>query len=766
MPEVIVGQPVTRVEALEKVTGVAVYGADVSLPGMLYAKVLRSPYAHARIKSIDISSALKAPGVRAVVTGEDLPGVLGGEAVKDMPFLAQGKVRYVGEPVAAVAAEDEAAAERALELIRVEYEELPAVLDPLEAMKDGAPLIHPELAKYQHIPAVKPVPGTNILSVDEFGKGDVEAGFAEADYIFEDTFTSHIVQHAPIEPHSVVAQVAPNGKITLWVPNDGPHRLRKDLSDALRIPLHRIRVISTYIGGGFGCKGGLKAEPVAIALALKANYRPVKLVLSREEVFEATIVRHATVITIKTGVKRDGTLVAREVRSVWDTGAYAEKGPTVCRQSTATSAGPYRIPHTRLVGYCVYTNKVIAGAYRGYGTPQVTWAYESQMDIIARKLGLDPLEFRLKNILREGDINATGQVAHSVGVEECLRRAAAAVSWEKQNRPRVTAEGKYRGVGIACAGKNTKTPSGSAAFIQLNQDGTANVLTSTVEIGQGAKTIFAQIAAEVLGIPVEKVEVSGPDTDLTPFDASTTSSRSTFHMGNAVKLAAEDIIRQLRQLAAAAWDCPVEQVTMARGQAEANGQVLTYQDIIKKHYGAGGSILGRGFFYPPEEKGSGMWSSPSVFWMYSAHAVEVEVDPETGLVEVVKLAAAQDVGRPINPLNCLQQVEGGGVHGVGTAVMEQLLIDSKGRVLNPNLHDYKIPTAMDAPQIEAIIVEAPHRDGPFGAKGIGEVVITPTMPAVANAIEDAIGVRIKDLPLTPEKILKALQEKGDIPQAS
>src|SRR3990170_1466523 len=367
--EALVGKPVTRVDALEKVSGAAVFGPDVKLVGMLYGKALRSPHAHARIVSINLDAVRKLPGVRAVVTGADMPGVLGGEAVKDMPFLAQGKVRYMGEPVAAVAAEDEATALKAIGLIEVVYDQLPVAADAMAALEKGA---------------------------------------RESDEVFEDEFSSQTVHHAPLEPHSAVAQVDVNGRIVVWGPNDSPHRLRKDLADALRMRLDKVRVVSTYVGGGFGGKGGLKAEPIAVALALKANHRPVKVVFTREEVFQATLVRHAAVVRIKTGVKRDGMLMAREVKIVWDTGAYAEKGPTVCSQATAAAAGPYRVPHVHLIGQCVYTNKAVAGAYRGYGTPQLAWAYESQMDIIAKKLGIDPLELRLRNILREGDVNPVG----------------------------------------------------------------------------------------------------------------------------------------------------------------------------------------------------------------------------------------------------------------------------------------------------------------------------------------------------------------------
>ena len=754
MPYKYVGHSLPRVDAKDKVTGAAIYGADVFLPRMLYARVLRSPHAHARIVSIDVSGAEALQGVVAVATGADVVGILGGEAMKDMPFLAIDKVRFVGEPVAAVAAENLDIAEEALGLIRVQYEELPPALDVELAMSKDSPIVHEDMDKYGRIGAVKLVPGTNICNQAETAYGDVEKGFAEADYVFEDTFRTHMVQHGQIEPHSVIAQLTPMGKLNLWVPNDGPHRLRKDLSDAMKIPINHIRVRSTYIGGGFGGKGGLKAEPVAVALARKTKHRPVKLVFTREEVFQASVVRHPTIIKVKTGVNKDGTLVAREISGIWDTGAYAEKGPTVVIQATAAAAGPYKIPHVRLKGYCVYTNKVIAGAYRGYGTNQVTWAYESQMDMIAERLDLDPLEFRLKNVLREGDSLPTGGPATSVGVAECLEKVAKEIGWERRNQL-----GPNRGIGIACTYKNTKTPSGSAAYMTLNGDGSLNVIVSAVEIGQGARTVFSQMAAEVLDIPMDKITVSSPDTDSTPYDASTTSSRATFHVGNAICMAAEDIKQQLLKIAAGIFDCSSEALVYKDGKiAGPEAEGLTYAQILGKVYGAGGVVMGRGFYYS-EAKGSGMWSAPSVYWMYGANAVEVEVDPQTGKIKILKMVIAHDVGQAINPVNCCQQMEGGVLHAMGIATTEEVRFD-KGRILNPNFHDYKMPTAMDAPEIVPIIVEAHHPEGPFGAKGIGEPVLNPTAAAIAQAVFMAIGVRVMDLPLSAEKIFRRLHDMG------
>lgn len=757
-----IGKSIPRVDAIEKVTGKSIYCDDLVFTNLLYGKVLRSKYAHAKILSINLKRAKKLPGVRAVVTGKDIP-VLGGEAIKDYLFIAIDKVRYIGEPIAAVAAIDEETAEKALDLIEVEYEELPVLLDPLDSIKQDAPLIHEKISSYKHIPVINPIKNSNICHHVKFLKGDVKRGFKESDFIFEDTFTTQMVQHGAIETHMAIAQVNPTGKITVWVNNDAPHRLRKDLADALEIPLKKLRIIlPPYMGAGFGGKGGLKVETLCIALALKTNYRPVKILLTREEEFTSSSVRHPSIIKIKTGVKKDGRLWAREVKVIFDTGAYAEKGPTVLQQSSVSSVGPYKIPNVKVEGYCVYTNKPIAGAYRGYGHPQVAWAYESQMDIIANKLMIDPAELRLKNVVEEGDISPTGrQILHSVGLKECIKKVAENVDWNKPSK-------KNRGKGIACGVKNTKTPSDSSAIVKISQDGSVEVLMSTVEIGQGANTIFSQIVSEELGVPLENVSISTPDTEVTPYDSSTTSSRSTFHMGNALKKAVIDTKRQLFEIASKILGVGIEDLRIGKGEIYAKknpDKRLTIENIINSRYRTGLDIIGHGSYCPIlslSNETKGMWSAPSIFWMYGCQAAEVEVDTETGKVKVLKVVAAHDVGKAINPLNCEGQIEGGVVHGIGPALFEEMVIGKKGEVLNSSFLDYKMPTALDIPEIVPIIVEAPHKDGPYGAKGIGEMTLVPTAPAIANAIYDAIGVRIKDLPITQEKLLRAILKKDNV----
>jgi len=751
---VTIGKSVPRIDALEKVTGRAMYIDDLKFSDVLYGKILRSPHAHAKIKRIDTSKAEALLGVRAVVTGKDAP-FRGGEAIRDHPFLAVGKVRCVGEVVAAVAADTKEIAEHAIGLIVVEYEPLAAVLDVMEAVKPSAPLIHEEMHAYAHMPVVTVVPHTNICAKFEFKQGDVEKGFRESDYVFEDTFRFPTGHHCQIEPFGAVAQVSVNGKITIWVANDAPHRLRKDIADAMGIPFENLRVICPpFMGGGFGGKGGLKVETVCIALAMHTNGRPVKIILDREEVFMASLMKHAAVATVKTGVKKDGKIVATHAKLYYDTGAYAEKGPTVTLHGCESGVGPYKVPNTLVEGYTVYTNNPVAGALRGYGLPQSSWAHESMIDMIADKLGIDQIEMRLKNALEEGSINPTrGDILTSVGLKECITKAAEAIEW---NKPRPL----NRGVGIACEYKATKTPSGSSAFVKVEQDGSASVITSAVEVGQGIKTILAQIASEELGIPMDRVIVTSPDTDYTPWDAYTTASRATFHMGNAVRNAAKDAKVQILALAAAALSVSAEDLEVSNGEIRLKGgdKKMTVAEAIRGKWKSGLTVLGRGTYYP-EIKGT-MFSARSIFYMYAAQAVDLEVDPETGKIKVHKVAAAHDVGKALNPMAVEGQIEGGVVQGLGTGLWEEVLYDENGKMLNPNFRDYRVPTAVDAPEIIPIIVEATHEEGPFGAKGIGEMTLVSTPTAVGNAIYNATGIRLKELPATPERLLKYLKARS------
>lgn len=758
-----VGKAVPRVEGVEKVTGRAVYSVDVELPGILYGAVLRSPLPHARIIEIDLSQAKNTRGVKTVVTGKDFPFNFGG-MIRDQPFLAIDRVRHVGEPVVAVAASTEAGAQEALEKIKVRYEELPAIFDPREALAEGALLIHENLGKYVHTGPYKSVPGTNICTILTYSLGDVEAGFAQSDELFEDEFYVHAVAHTPMETHAAVAQYIPaENNYIIWSSTDGPYRRAKELADALGISINQVRLISTYSGGGFGGKGAMVAEVIAVALARFSKGRPVKVVYSREEELTASQTRHAAYIKLKTGVKRDGSFTARKAELIWDNGAYASKGPDVANRGGLTIFGPYRIPNLELLSRLVYTNKEPAGAYRGYGTTQVTWACEVQMNMIAQKLKMDPLEIRLKNSYRDGDTYINGQVLHSVGLRETLERASREIGWgSPKPKPQGT---RFRGKGLAAMIKGTATPTESSCFIKVNPDGSITLLSSTVEIGAGEKTVLAQIAAETIGAPLASISVPNPDTSITPFDAGVTSSRTTYHMGNAVRLAGQEVRKKILELAGEILQTGPSRLSLSQATIfeEGVGERLTLKELLSKKFGGrGGGLLAAGRFSPA---GSSLLAAPggregmsSIFWMFATHAAEVEVDTKTGVVKVLKIAAAHDAGTAINPVGCEQQIEGGAIMGLSNTLFEEFKME-KGRILNDTLADYKVATIKDLPEIVSIIVETYHPEGPFGAKGIGEPAAACTAPAIANAIFDAVGIWMKGLPITPEKVLAALSQK-------
>jgi carbon-monoxide dehydrogenase large subunit len=766
MPHVTIGKSVPRLDVIEKVTGHAVFTADLELPRMLVGKVLRSTVPHARLKSIDVSRAARLPGVKAVVTGKDFPYTYN-LALRDQPFLAIDRVRYIGEPVAAVAAVDADTAQAALALIRVEYEELPALFDPFEAMRPEALLIHPDLGSYRHEPAFKPVPGTNICNHFKLRKGDVERGFAESDEIVEGSYYSHAIQHCALEPHAAVAQFDDSGRLFVSGTNQPPWFAVADLSLALGLPITKIRVQSPYLGGGFGGKHGLKSEPVAIALASRTRGRPVKVVYTREEVFTSTVLRGPVHTWIKSGVKRDGTLVARQTRVVWDTGGYADVGPLLCRNASYASTGPYVIPHQRIDGYCVYTNKPLSGAFRGYGVMEVGWAFESHTDVIAERLGLDRLEFRLRNALEEGSLSSTGQRLHSVGLKEALSRAAEAIGW-KEGAP---GDGGRRGKSIVCTYKQSHAPTTSSAFVKINDDGTVTLMTSTTEIGQGSKTVMAQIVAEELGVPLDTIDVVMADTSVTPPDRSTTSSRSTYHMGNAVRLAAVDARTRLLQAAADRLEASPDDLEIRDGRIAVRGvpdRSLAIRDAVAPRPGGRfGPVLGQGSFIPGGTTGldleTGQGGRVTSFWMFSAQAAEVAVDVETGRIDVLKFVSAHDVGKALHPQSCEGQIEGGVVTGLGSALMEEVKVVD-GRVVNPQFGGYRLPTACDVPPVVPILVEVPHEEGPYGAKGMGEAPTTGVAPAIGNAVAAAVGVRLTELPLTPEKVLRALRDKDGPPR--
>ncbi len=761
----VVGKSVARVDGKDKVTGRATYGYDLVLPNMVYGKVLFSTRPHAKIHLLNVEKARNHPGVLCVVTGEDAPWTWG-EAVKDTPFLANGKVRYVGEPIAAVAALDEDTAQAAVGLIEVEYEDLPAYLDAEEACAPGAFPIHEDYPNYRKEQFVNPhTSWPNICEHFKLRTGNVTQGFKESDLVLEERYRVPKIGHAAMEPHSAHAQVDPaSGRVTVWVANDAPFRALHILSEALGLPQEQIRLINPFQGGGFGSKGGLKVEPIAIALAYRTNGRPVRVKFNRPETFSSTITRHGATVTIKSGVRNDGTLMARQVTIYWGAGAYAEKSPTVCIRGSLPSPGPYRIPHVQVDGYAVYTNEAVAGAFRGYGIPQTAWACEQHTDELAKRLGIDPLEFRLKNIFVDGDLTYWGEKLQNVGLKETLLKATEGIGWGKASNGSFKRKGVKIGRGFACILKPTRTPTTSTALVTIDASGVATIMAGTVEIGQGCSTILSQIAAEELRIPFEMVRMHPLDTDVIPVDASTTSSRSTYHMGNAVRLAAIDAREKIAKMAAAALGSSDDNLKFSNGNVLLKAGppgVVSIAKLILDNLGTEGKVCGKGSYTFELGKdlnsNDGHSEHASAFYMYATQAAEVAVDEETGRVRLMRVVAAHDVGKAINPASCVGQIEGGLVMGIGAALHEELIVDRKGKIRNPSFLDYHLLTSLDVPEMTCIIVECPEPLGPYGAKGLGEPGLAPTPAAIGNAVANALGTRIYDLPLTIERVYWAIQ---------
>ena len=760
-----VGKPRSRGDVVDKVTGKLVYGTDLTLPGMLHGKALRSPYPHARIVSVDVGRARQLAGVCAAITADDLPALRFGSSIRDEPFLARGKVRYAGEPIAAVAATSEEVARKAIDLVDVEYEELPGIHDVLEAMQPDSALVHEDMGQYEMEGEYNRYPGTNIVGHTKIRRRDVEQGFRESDEIYEDVFTTQYVQHCSMEPHVGIAKVDEDGSVTIWSSCQSPYNAVRDMANALGLPYNKVRIICTGVGGGFGGKSYLRTEPLIVALAMHTNGRPVKVAFTRDEEFIASVCKHPVHLTFKTGVKRDGTLVARKITAIFDTGGYADTGPLVARNGAFSGTGPYRIPHVWVDSYCVYTNNPLGGAFRGFGVPQLTWAHESQMDMIANRLSINPVEIRMRNLYNLGDTTCTGEVLRTcVGVKDTLRLAMDLSTRRMQHEPSPGNPRVVYGRGIATMHKLTNTPSTSSVIIKMHADGTINILCSTVELGQGIYAALRQIVAERLGISMEDVRIRAPDTDYTPFDQSTSGSRSVFHSGNALIRAADDLTGKLRRMAAPLLDCPVESLTYRDGAVcdKNSNKFIATRDIITGHFGPrGATVQGEGTFTPssaePPDKETGQTPRMSAFWMYATQVADVEVDAETGRVKVLRIVAAHDAGTIINPEGAEGQIVGGVVQGLGTTLCEEMHVKD-GVVTNPTLVDYKLPTTMDVPEIVAGFVDSFHDEGPFGAKGLSEPALAPTSAAVANAVYDAIGARITSLPITPEKILHALSQ--------
>jgi len=751
-----VGRSVPRVEGRAKVTGRAEYVHNLRLPGMLHAKVFRSVIAHGRIKRIDTSAARAITGVYRVVTGEDIraliPNPYYGPAFHDQPILALDKVRHVGEPVAAVLAADPHIAEEAAELITAEYEELPIVVDEVEAMTSPV-IVHDVLKPAGTFPDLKHLEGkrgTNVALDFHLRRGDVEAGFAAADRIFEHEFRTQQVMHTPLEPMVSVAEPGDNA-LTIHTSSQTPSFVRTEIARLLGWPENRVRVRVPYLGGGFGAKVYIKLEALVAALALIAR-RPVKLALTMEEQFY-TITKHPSTFRIKSGVTKDGRIIARRCDVWWNGGAYADIGPRVTQKSGFTAAGPYDIENVHIESYALYTNRPPAGALRGFGIPQLVWAYESHTDLIARALKLDPLEFRRKNILRDGRPQATGTIMRDAALDLVLERLAARMNWRQAfDHGSGTLR---RGRGIAIGFKASIAPTTSVAMVNLYADGSCGLYISTVDMGQGSDTAMAQIAAEVLDLPAEAVRVVHPDTDVTPYDMATLGSRSTYHMGHAVRLAAEDARARIAAL--------------AKELGLPEGSNMPLPELFRRKYGMqAGNIVGFGSFVPSyasPDHDTGLTPNATPYWMPGGTGAEVEVDTETGQVRVLRLVNIADAGTPINPKIVETQLSGGAIMQLGFTLTEEMIFQS-GQLTNASLADYKIPGFLDLPAaIENEAVASVEHGGPFGAKGVGESATFGVSPAIANAIDDAVGVRLTSLPLRPEAILRALRAAQGEPLA-
>ncbi|MCD6042027.1 MAG: Xanthine dehydrogenase, molybdenum binding subunit [Burkholderiales bacterium] len=743
-----VGRSVPRLESWLKVTGRAEYVHNLRLPGMLYGKIFRSTVAHGRIKRIDVSAAQALPGVYRVITSREVrqivPEPYYGPAFHDQPILAIDKVRYVGEPVAVVLASDPHVAEEAVHLITAEYEELPAVYDEVEAMSSKA-VVHDVLKPAGTFPDLKHLQGktnTNVALDFHLRKGNAQAALKSAHRVFEHTFRTQQVMHVPLEPLVSVAE-STESSLTLHTASQSPSFVRIEVARLLGWPENRIRVRVPFLGGGFGAKLYIKLEALVAVLSLLTR-RPVKISLSMEEQF-FTITKHASTFRIKSGVDQAGRIVARECEVWWNGGAYADIGPRVTQKSGFTAPGPYDIEHVSVDSYSLYTNLVPAGALRGFGIPQLVWAYESHADMVARELGLDPVEFRRGNLLRDGRPQATGTLMKDAAIDKVLDRLEVLMDWKKPfSRGKGTVR---RGRGIAVGFKACVSPTTSLAAVNVNADGSCIVYCSTADMGQGSDTAMAQIAGEVLHMAAESITVVHSDTDVTPYDMATLGSRSLFHMGNAVRLAAEEALHKLNALRkelGLAADCAIP-------------------DIFKKKYGMqAGNVIGSGSYIPSYKSpdANGLTDNATPFWMVGGSGAELEVDTETGHVRVTRLVNVADVGTPINPKIVETQISGAAIMQLGFTLLEKMQFDAQGQLRNASFAEYKIPGLLDLPESmvnEAVLAE--QKSGPFGGKGVGETGTFGVSPAIANAIHDAVGVRLTSLPLSSEQIYRALQRE-------
>lgn len=774
-----IGVSVPRVDGVKKVTGAAKYVGDMKWPRMLYAKCVKSPYAHAKIVSIDVSAAKALKGVHDVITG-DYYTKRGGLYLEDKNFLAVNTVKFCGEPVVAIAAETPEIAEAACELVKVEYEPLPVINNPMEGMAKDAVLIHPELHTYKVVPIFHPQAHTNISHHHIIRKGDADAAFKYAEehpdeyYITEHEYHVPHVQHTPIENHIAVAQYEPDGKCTVWASCQSPYAVRQALSATFDIPLNKMRIISPYVGGGFGAKAGTTIEGIIIPLAMHCKGRPVMMEYTREEEFVNSYVRQGLYTKIKTAVRKsDGKFLAVQNNFYWDGGAYTEYGVNIVKASGFASTGPYEFDNVKTDAYCVYTNNPVGGPYRGFGMCEIHFGIEQNIDEVAKEIGMDPIEIRRVNGLAPGKSTGTGEIMKSCGFLEALDQVAEAIQYDKPcDAP--SGPHKIRGKGIAGGWKSPSQPTnaGSAAIIRMNEDGTFFLMTSGHDIGQGSDTALTQIAAEVLCCDPSKFTIRTGDTDHTPYEWQTVASRITYCAGNAIKLAAEDLKEKLLDLAQIKLGYIKRELYLEDGwiinrnhpESRMPMSDLALGLAFEDGSGYGGPAIGVGTFTLPNninyDPATGYSPKPAAFWTTAAAGAEVEIDTETGVIEVKKMVESCDPGHIVNPELYKAQVEGGMMQALGTVLYEELLLKD-GKVLNKSFVDYKIPTIDNTPEtFIAMGVEHPEETGPYGARGIGEPAMVPGAPAIANAIFNATGCRFTEMPITPEKMLKALQEKA------
>ena len=748
-----IGRSVRRLESRDKVTGRAEYTHLMRLPGMLHAKLFRSTVAHGRIKSVDLSAAKQATGILHVVTIEDIkkliPNPYYGPAFHDQPILADGKVRFIGEPVVVVLACDPHVAEEAVQLITAEYEELPAIYDEIDAFNSKT-FVHEQLkpaGTFADLKHLQGISGTNVALDYRLRRGDFNKAYAAAEHKFEHEFKTQKVLHLPFEPFASIADYR-DGSVIIHTASQSPSFVQIEIARILGWPENKVRVKVPFVGGGYGSKLYIKLEALAVALSMIAR-RPVKVAATMEEMFYQ-ITKHPCTFRIKSGVDKNGRIVARKCEVFWNTGAYADIGPRVAQKAGLTASGPYNIDNVWIDSYALYTNLTPSGALRGFGLPQIAWAYESHMDMMARALNLDPAEFRRKNLLREGDVHATGQLSDAP-LDKVLNTILQRIDWEKPLRRDDGTIRRGRGFGIAI--KAVTSPTTSVAIISVAGDGSVTLYCGTVDMGQGSDTGLAQMVGECLNVPAETIRIIHPDTEVTPYDMGTLGSRSLFHMGHAIQRAAEDVRNKIAAL--------------RKDVGEPDGSNAPIAALLQKRYGMqAGNIIGTGTYktdYEPPSRETGQSSNVTPFWLVSGAGAEVEVDIETGRLKIAKLINVVDAGKAVNPRIVETQISGGAIMQLGFTLFEQIHLDG-GQITNASLADYKIPGLHDLPiKMENVYVQHDQSNGPFGAKGVGESSMFCVSPAIANAIDDAVGVRLTTLPLDPETLYRAIRKKAGHP---